>query len=187
MELLDQHLRTRKEWDKVVRGWTVYVQDKKDDAESDSFLRRGTAYLQHDDFDRGYKDLKAARKLGSKEGCTALAALPKKQVTAFKARLQRAIADAPACEAPVSSFSLQPSENANEFEVQVYLPGPTERPPSKRVSRAEFGELLKREFSGREWGARFTYQTDFPLRLSFDFVVGRDGKVKCVSPVRGWD
>ena len=59
-EFLDQHLRTRKEWDKVVRGWTVYIQDKKNDAESDSFLRRGTAYLQNDDFDRGYKGLKAA-------------------------------------------------------------------------------------------------------------------------------
>jgi hypothetical protein len=81
----------------------------------------------------------------------------------FQARLQRAIADAPACEAPVSSFSLQPSENANEFEVQVYSRGSTERVPSKRVSRTEFGELVKPEFAGREWAAQFTYQTDFPL------------------------
>jgi hypothetical protein len=95
LELLDRHLRSRKDWEILVNVWTAYVQDKKDRAEPESFLRRGTAYLQRDDFDDGYKDLRIACELGNKEGCTALAGLPKQKVSAFDAAEQRAIANAP--------------------------------------------------------------------------------------------
>ncbi len=186
-ELLDRHLRSRKDWEILVNVWTAYIQDKKDHAESESFLQRGTAYLQRYDFDDGYKDLRIACELGNKEGCTALAGLPKQKASAFDAAEQRAIANAPVCEAPVPSFHLQQSDIRDEFELQVYTPELTERPPSKPVSRAQLADLVKREFAGREWGADFTYQTGFPLRLTFSFVVERDGRIRSVSPVRGWD
>ena len=128
-----------------------------------------------------------ACELGNKEGCTALAGLPKQKVSAFNAAEQRAIANAPVCEAAVPSFHLQQSDIPDEFKLQLYTPGLTERPPSKPVSRAQLADLVKREFSGREWGAEFTYQTHFPLRLTFHFEVGRDGRIRIVSPVRGWD
>jgi hypothetical protein len=189
VELLDSHLRTRKDWDILVNLWTAYIQDKKDHAESESFLRRGTAYLQRDDFDDGYKDLRTACELGKKEACTAMAGLPKEKVSAFDAAQQLAIANAPACEAPVSSFHLERSDVPDEFELKVYTPNLKlgEMPPSNPVSRAQLADLFKREFTGREWGAEFTYDTDYPLRLTFDFVVGRDGRIQCVSPIRGWD
>ena len=77
------HLRTRKDWGILVDVWTVSIQDKKQHAEPKSFLCRGTAYLQLDDFDRGYMDLRNAWKLGQKESCAALAVLPKVKVTAL--------------------------------------------------------------------------------------------------------
>ena len=187
LELLDKHLRGRKDWDALVKMWTVYIQDKRDQAEPVSFSRRGTAYLALDDFDHGYKDLKTACKLGSKEGCAAVAALPKFKVTTFEVQQRRIIATAPACELPVSSYDLQPSENLGDFSMQVYAPHSTGIPASKAVSRTKLAELFRREFAGREWGAEFTFQTETPLRLAFSFVVGRDGKVKEVCPVSGWD
>jgi hypothetical protein len=187
-ELLDRHLRTRKDWEILVNVWTAYIQSKGDHAEPESFLRRGTAYLQRDDFDDGYKDLRKACELGNKEGCTALAGLPKQKVSAFDAAEQRAIANAPACEAPVPSFHLRQSDTPHEFELQVHTPGLTERPTSKPVSRAQLADLVKQKFAGREWVADFTYETaGLPLRFTFNFEVGRDGRIESVSPVRSWD
>jgi len=183
-DLLDRHLRTRKNWAVLVKVWTVYIQDKKDQTETAAFSRRGTAYLQLDDFDDGYKDLKMACKLGSKEACAATTALPKQKVAESDGEQRRINASAPACEAPVASFSVQPSKNRDQFNLGIHAPGSTGIPATNLISRTQLNELLKREFSGREWGAAITYETATPMRLTFSFTVGRDGTVKGVTPVQ---
>jgi hypothetical protein len=185
-ELLDKHLRARNEWSILIQAWTSYIQESRP-PDAIAYCRRGFAYLALSDFARGYADTKKSCELGCRECCTALRKLPPEKVAAIEATERRIADSAPACEPPVSSFSLLGPATDGKFNLRVYLPNATGDPMLKTVSRAEFADLLNREFKGREWNLGFTYLTATPQHLSFHLVVGRDGKVKEVSRVRGWD
>ena len=57
----------------------------------------------------------------------------------------------------------------------------------RMLSRTELGQILSRDFKDREWSVSFVYLTATPQHLSFHVMVGRNGKLKDVSPVRSWD
>jgi hypothetical protein len=185
-ELLDKHLRTRNDWQILVQAWAAYIQDSRP-ADAVAYCRRGSAYLAFNDFAHGYTDIRESCKLRCQECCTELKKLPQEKVTAFEAEEKRAAESALACEPPISSFSLPGPVTNGKFRLRTYLPDDAGEPKLKTVSRTEFADLLNREFKGREWIVGFTYLTGTPEHLSFHFVVGRDGIVKTVSPVRSWD
>jgi len=63
-ELLDKHLRERKNWSILTQAWTVYIQNSQQ-PEAIAYCRRGSAYLAAGDFTRGYDDTKRSCELGN--------------------------------------------------------------------------------------------------------------------------
>jgi hypothetical protein len=116
-----------------------------------------------------------------------LSKFPQEKVTALEAEEKRVSESAPACEPPVASFSLSGPVTDGKFKVRMYSPNGRIEPPLKELSRSEFTTLLNQESKTREWSVVFTYLTGTRRHLSFHVVVGRDGKIKEVSPVRSWD
>ena len=57
----------------------------------------------------------------------------------------------------------------------------------ERCDEEEDDPCALHEFRGREWEVAFTYLTATPQHLSFSLEIGRDGKLKKVRPVHGWD
>lgn len=186
LELLDRHLRERKQFSVVVQTWSAYISNS-DHPAALAYCRRGSAYLISGDFKRGYEDTKKSCQLGDKECCSDLSKLPKEKVAAIEAADQRIADNASGCEPPVSSFSLRGPLNDDKFDVRVYAPNATAEPIVKSVSRAELADIFQHEFRGREWEVAFTYLTATPQHLSFSLEIGRDGKLKKVRPVHGWD
>jgi len=185
-ELLDKHLRERKNWSILIQAWTAYIQNSEH-PEAIAYCQRGSAYLVVGDFIRGYEDTKKSCQLGYQECCTDLRKLPREKVSAVEAKEKRIADDAPFCEPPAASFSMIGPVADDKFNLRINAPTGKGDPTQKTVSRAEFAELLNGEFRGREWGVGFTYMTATPEHLSFSFVVGRDGKLKEISRLRGWE
>ena len=59
---------------------------------------------------------------------------------------------------------------------------------SEQLSDAEAAALMKQKMSdGYEWRWRYTFINDTPQHFSFTVTFGRDGRVKDVTDVWGWD
>jgi len=57
-----------------------------------------------------------------------------------------------------------------------------------RLTQDEAAELMKQKMSdGYEWRWRYTFLNDTPRHFSFTVTFGRDGRVKDVTDVWGWD
>jgi hypothetical protein len=70
-ELLDKHLRARRDWSILIQAWTSAIQDSEH-PNAIAYCRRGSAYLALDDFEHGYADTKKSCELGCKECCIGL-------------------------------------------------------------------------------------------------------------------
>ena len=58
----------------------------------------------------------------------------------------------------------------------------------RRLTPDEAAELMKQKMSdGYEWRWRYTFVNDTPQHFSFTVTFGRDGRVKHVTDVWGWD
>ena len=56
------------------------------------------------------------------------------------------------------------------------------------LTESQAAELMKQKMSGGyEWRWRYTFLTDTPQHYSFTVIFGRDGRVKDVTDVWGWD
>ena len=55
------------------------------------------------------------------------------------------------------------------------------------LSPAEFAAFLEKNFSGKLYAASFTYQTPYPMHVTFRIWFGPDGKVSKVVKPFGWD
>jgi hypothetical protein len=59
---------------------------------------------------------------------------------------------------------------------------------SRQLTYAEAVALMKQKMSdGYEWRWRYTFINDTPQHFSFTVTFGRDGRVKDVTDVWGWD
>jgi len=59
---------------------------------------------------------------------------------------------------------------------------------SEQLTDAEAAALMKQKMSdGYEWRWRYTFINDTPQHFSFTVTFGRDGRVKDVTDVWGWD
>lgn len=59
---------------------------------------------------------------------------------------------------------------------------------SNQLTAAEAVALMKQKMSdGYEWRWRYTFINDTPQHLSFTVTFGRDGRVKDITDVWGWD
>jgi hypothetical protein len=59
---------------------------------------------------------------------------------------------------------------------------------SRRLTEDEAVALMKRKMSdGYEWRWRYTFINDTPMHFSFTVTFNRDGRVKDVTDVWGWD
>jgi len=60
--------------------------------------------------------------------------------------------------------------------------------PWRQLTDAEAVALMKQKMSdGYEWRWRYTFINDTPRHFSFTVTFGRDGRVKDVTDVWGWD
>lgn len=58
----------------------------------------------------------------------------------------------------------------------------------RELSEPEAVELMKQKMSdGYDWNWRYTFVNDTPMHFSFTVTFGRDGRVKNVTDVWGWD
>jgi heme/copper-type cytochrome/quinol oxidase subunit 2 len=58
----------------------------------------------------------------------------------------------------------------------------------QNLTESEAAELMKQKMSdGYEWRWRYTFVTATPLHFSFTVTFGRDGRVKDITDVWGWD
>ncbi len=59
---------------------------------------------------------------------------------------------------------------------------------SEQLTDTEAAALMKQKMSdGYEWRWRYTFINDTPQHFSFTVTFGRDGRVKDVTDVWGWD
>lgn len=58
----------------------------------------------------------------------------------------------------------------------------------RNLTESEAAEVMKQKMSdGYEWRWRYTFLTDTPRHFSFTVTFGRDGRVKDITDVWGWD
>ena len=58
----------------------------------------------------------------------------------------------------------------------------------RNLTESQAAELMKQKMSdGYEWRWRYTFLTDTPRHYSFTVTFGRDGRVKDITDVWGWD
>jgi len=58
----------------------------------------------------------------------------------------------------------------------------------QNLTESDAAELMKQKMSdGYEWRWRYTFLTGTPRHLSFTVTFGRDGRVKDITDVWGWD
>lgn len=85
-------------------------------------------------------------------------------------------------EAGVHYASLSEHSNGNFYSFDA--PNPRDR----ELIEDEAVKLMKQKMSdGYEWRWRYTFINDTPMHFSFTVTFGRDGRVKDVTDVWGWD
>lgn len=58
----------------------------------------------------------------------------------------------------------------------------------RNLTVSQAAELMKQKMSdGYEWRWRYTFLTDTPRHFSFTVTFGRDGRVKDITDIWGWD
>lgn len=87
------------------------------------------------------------------------------------------------CEKLVSAMLRGKSEG--KILLDVDAPGTPDE--LRALSREEFATFLERNFAGRIYAVSFTYQTPFPMHVTFRVWFGPDGKVSKVVQPFGWD
>jgi hypothetical protein len=192
MERLDQHLREREEWKLLSNSWTTYIEyflqpEFSQHLNPVAYLRRGTAYLELDDFTHGYGDLRTACQKKVKQACAAIMKLPQDQVAAWEAETRHAEETMASCEPVLNWYSLSGPVSDERFRLEVNVPEQKGTAKILLLSRTELAEMLGREFKGRYWIADFMFDSNDFRTFWFSFVVDREGKLKEVMPIRVQD
>ena len=192
MERLDKHLREREEWKLLTNSWTTYIEYFSQPEFSQylnpvAYLRRGTTYLELDDFTHGYGDLRTACQKKVKQACAAIKKLPQDQVAAWEAETRHAEETMAACEPVLNWYSLSGPVSDARFRLEVKVPGQKGTAKMLMLSRTELAEMLGREFKGRDWTADFMFNSNDFRTFWFSFLVDREGKLKEVLPIRVQD
>jgi hypothetical protein len=192
MEKLDEHLREREEWKLLTHSWTAYIDYFSQPEFSQhlnpvAYLRRGTAYLELDDFTHGYSDLRTACQKKVKQACAEIKKRPQDQVAAWEAETRHAIETTVSCEPKLNWYSLSPPVSDERFRLEVNDLALEDTAKTLLLSRAELAELLGREYKGRVWMADFMFDSNDFRTYWFSFVVDRDGKLEEVLPIRVQD
>ena len=188
MERLDKHLREREEWKLLTNSWTTYIEYFSQPEFSQylnpvAYLRRGTTYLELDDFTHGYGDLRTACQKKVKQACAEIKKLPQDQVAAWEAETRHAEETMAACEPVLNWYSLSGPVSDERFRLEVNVPGQKGTAKILLLSRTELAEMLGREFKGRDWIADFMFNSNDFRTFWFAFLVGREGKLKEVMPI----